>query len=271
MITRERLYRLLNDPDSGRAAALVNTGLFVLIILNIIAMVMETVASVRARFDGLFWWFEVFSVAIFSAEYVARLWSCTASPQFRGPVAGRARWALTPLAMVDLLAVLPFYLPFLGVDLRVLRILRVLRLARIAKLGRYSHAAGVIGQVLRRERQALTASLAFVLVLLLIAASLMYYAESEAQPEEFGSIPDAMWWAVVTLTTVGYGDVYPVTPVGRMLGAVIAVLGIGVVALPTGILGAGFVEGLKRDDRPCPHCGRKASEQGEGHGAAGGG
>ena len=164
------------------------------------------------------------------------------------------------MAIIDLLAILPAFLPFIGIDLRVLRSLRVFRIIRIAKLGRYSRALQMIAQAFKSKREHLITSAFFMLVLILIAASLMYYAERDAQPDHFDSIPSAMWWSVVTLTTVGYGDVYPVTPVGRLLAAVMAILGVGMVALPTSILGAGFIEQMsKPSPRPhpaCPHCGR---------------
>lgn len=162
---------------------------------------------------------------------------------------GRIRFALTPWLLVDLAAILPSLLPFVGLDLRVLRLLRVFRLVRVLKLGRSTGAIEIIGAVLTRTQEELLITLGFVGVLILISASLMHAAEAEAQPEVFGSIPDAMWWAVVTLTTVGYGDAFPVTPVGRVIAGCIAILGIGLVGMPAGILGAGFMqemEGRKR-------------------------
>jgi len=162
------------------------------------------------------------------------------------------------MAVVDLLAILPFYLPFLGFDLRVIRVMRLLRILRVAKVGRYYSSLGLIRAVFRDKKEELVLTSFLMAMLLIISASVMYYCENAEQPEAFSSIPASIWWAVATLTTVGYGDIYPVTTVGKACASVIAVLGIGMFALPTGILGAGFVEQIQKKRRPprkCPHCG----------------
>lgn len=233
-----------------------------LILLNVAAMVLESVEGIRRLVPAWFTVFEYFSVIVFTVEYILRVWSCVEEPQYRGPLFGRIHFMLTPLALVDLLAVLPFYLPFFAVDLRVLRmfrLFRIMRIMRIAKLARYSDSLQMLMRVLRTKKEQLISTVFILLILLVVTASLMYYAENEAQPDVFSSIPEAMWWAAATLTTVGYGDVYPVTTIGRFMGAVIAVLGIGMFALPTGILGAGFVEELGQRKKPprCPHCGKE--------------
>ena len=165
----------------------------------------------RAWFQG----FEAFSIAVFTVEYVLRVWSAIEQtyPRYKHPLWGRLRYAASPMAVIDLLAVLPFYLSFLlPIDLRVLR---VLRLVRMFKLTRYSPAMNLLLAALREEVQAIAAALFVLLLLLVLASSLAYLAEHEAQPAAFGTIPQAMWWAIVTLTTVGYGDVVPVTPLGK--------------------------------------------------------
>lgn len=235
-------------------------GIRALILLNVVAVVLETVPSLHLAAGGFFWWFETFSVAVFSVEYVARVWSCVEDPRYARPLGGRLRYAATPLALVDLLAVLPSLLPMVGVDLRLLRAVRLFRLFRILKLARYSATLRAMGRVFRRRREELVITLSAIGLLLLVASSLMYFAEHGAQPEKFSSIPAAMWWGVVTLTTLGYGDVYPITALGRLLGGVIALSGLLIVALPTAILGAGFIEEMDfsrgRDARSrCPHCG----------------
>jgi voltage-gated potassium channel len=156
--------------------------------------------------------------------------------------------------------VLPSYLFFLKADLRVVRAFRLLRLARIGKIGRYSEAAVVLMRVLRAKREEMLVTLSLVGILGVVFASLAFYAETDAQPDKFPDIPHAMWWAFVTITTVGYGDIAPVTPLGKVIGVATAVLGILMIALPTGVLGAAFVEELnkqKHAPRPCPHCGRQ--------------
>jgi voltage-gated potassium channel len=259
---RSRVYQVINATQSaGRLSHIFNTFIVDLILLNIVAMVLESAQAIHSHVPHWFLGFEYFSVGVFSVEYVLRVWTCVEDPQYRRPVRGRLRYMVSALALVDLSAVLPFYLPFLVVDLRVLRMfrmLRILRLMRIAKLGRYSQSLQMLLRVVRSKKEELASSACILLILVVVAASLMFYAEHEAQPKSFASIPASMWWAVVTLTTIGYGDVYPVTVMGKLLASVIAVLGIGMVALPTAILGAGLLEEMQRHKKSiqCPHCGK---------------
>jgi voltage-gated potassium channel len=147
----------------------------------------------------------------------------------------------------------------MGIDLRFLRILRMMRILRIAKLGRYSQSLQILQRVMAAKKEQLLCTVFVLVLLVIVAASLLYYAENHVQPEAFSSIPAAMWWAVSTLTTVGYGDIYPMTGLGKFMASIIAVLGIGVFALPAGIFGAGFVEEIGRREKPtqCPHCGKE--------------
>jgi voltage-gated potassium channel len=158
------------------------------------------------------------------------------------------------------MAILPFYLPMIiTLDLRFIRAVRLFRLVRIFKMGRYSESLRLLENVFKEKKEALLITIFMVFILLVIASSLMYFVENEAQPEVFSSILKAMWWGVATLTTVGYGDIYPVTLIGKILGGAIAILGIGMFALPAGILGSGFVEQIQRTrskSRVCPHCGK---------------
>lgn len=263
---RHAVVRALGGAAPGqRSGGPVETFLLGLIFLNVAALVLETLPGLGPRTRAAFYAFEVFSVAVFSAEYVLRVWACTASPEYRHPLWGRLRFALTPLAIVDLLAILPFYIPATAVDLRFMRAVRLLRVFRILKLGRYSSALTTIARVVRSRKEELVGTL--VILLLLLASSLMYLAENEAQPEQFSSIPATMWWGIITITTIGYGDMYPITPIGKLLAAVIAVLGIGMFALPTSILGAAFLEEIQsRQPKPargtCPHCGLPLDESG---------
>jgi voltage-gated potassium channel len=237
-----------------------------LIALNVLAVILETVPVVEEGWRDWLRAFDLLSVIIFTVEYILRLWSAVEDSAFPRPVAGRLRYASTPLLLIDLMAILPFYMPLAGLDLRILRGVRLFRLFRILKLARYSEALRTLGRVFARKRAELTLTLAAVGFLLLLASALMYYAESGAQPDKFSSIPAAMWWGVVTLTTLGYGDVYPVTPMGRALGGVFAVIAILLIALPTAILGASFTEELggrsEVGDVVCPHCGRSLREPG---------
>lgn len=230
------------------------------VVASILVLIIESVPEIRTSAPRLFFLLEIVFIAIFTAEYALRVWSCTASDHPRSGVLGRAKFTTKPLMVVDLLAILPFYLPFLGVDLRVVRLLRVMRLARVFKLARYTRAAHSIRNAFIAKRSELTLTFGFLLVLLLFSASIMHFAERDAQPDAFGTIPKSMWWAIVTLTTVGYGDSVPVTAIGRLAASLIAIVGVGFIALPTGILGSAFVEELsRRRDRAhgrCPTCGR---------------
>jgi len=181
--------------------------------------------------------------------------------KYRHPVRGRLRYVTSPGMIVDLAAILPFYLPSSGLDLRSLRLLRMIRFMRFFKLARFLNASRVIRRVFTSKRNELLISMLMVLTLIILAASLMYFVEHDAQPDKFSSIPETMWWSVATLTTVGYGDVYPVTGIGKTLTACISILGIGMFALPAGILASGFSEEFKKKEAAaatcCPHCGKE--------------
>ena len=269
---KRRLHEILSGAGSGdKVGRIVDKALFALILLNILAVILETVESLSISYGVFFKWFEMVSVFIFTLEYVIRIWTCTFEEKFKSPVFGRVKYILTPMAVVDLVAIMPFFLPFLlpmtpGVDFRFVRAVRMVRILRILKLGRYSVTIQKLGRVLKNQKEELVITLGVVGILLVFASSLMYYVENSAQPDVFSSIPASMWWGIATLTTVGYGDVYPITFAGKLLGSIIAVLGIGMVALPAGILGSAFMEeiGDKRDKEQgnnnknyCPHCGGK--------------
>jgi len=260
MSLRKRVYEVVevakpNDKLSQDFDMFIVT----LIGLNVIALILESVKNIQALSPKLFSTFEYISVLLFSVEYIARIWSSVENPTHKKPISGRLRFSITPLAVVDLLAILPFYLPFTGLDLRFLRVLRMMRIFRVAKLGRYSQSLQTLQRVITAKKEQLVCALFILLLLLVIAASMLYYAENRVQPENFSSIPASMWWAVATLTTVGYGDVYPVTALGKLMASVIAILGIGMFALPTGIVGASFVEEMERRKKliKCPYCGKE--------------
>lgn len=264
---RPRIWEILEVARPGdRTSERFDIGIRMLIALNVVAVVLETVASVDAALHVFFLAFETLSVAIFTVEYVGRVWSCVESPAYQRPVRGRLRFAATPLALIDLLAVLPSLLPFLGLDLRILRGMRLFRLFRILKITRYSRSLRMMGRAFRRSSEELVITLSVAGLAVLIASSIMYYAEHGAQPDQFSSIPAAMWWGVVTLTTLGYGDVYPITTVGRLMGGVFAISGILLIALPTAILGTAFVDEMREKDKAhpdearCPTCGAPVAE-----------
>ncbi len=258
---KERIHSSIESrTSSSPTSRAINGFLICLIVCNILALVLETEPTIGKHYKNVFDSFEIVSVLIFSTEFLVRLWVCTVEGRYRHPILGRIKYILTPLALVDLLAILPFYLPILFPDLRFLRSFRILRLLRAFRLGRYQAVLGTFGRVLSAKREHLVITM-FVLALLLVCvSSLMYFVERDVQPKAFSSIPAAMWWGVVTLTTIGYGDVYPVTPVGKVLGAISAILGIGMFSLPAGILASGFTEDIEEQSRPiqkCPNCGEE--------------
>lgn len=243
---RRRTFEILESArPSDRASHACDIALITLIAANVLAAMLESVPSIGSRP-----WlraFEVFSVAVFTLEYGLRLWSCVerrGRRPLRSAARERLRYAVTPLALIDLLAILPAYLAFVvEIDLRFLRVLRILR---ILKLSHYFSALDILLEVVRIERRAFGAAFFLLTLGLLFASSGIYVFEHEEQPVAFGSIPASMWWAVATLTTVGYGDVTPVTVGGKIFGASITVLAVGMVALPTGILASGFYAELRR-------------------------
>lgn len=252
---KRSIYQTLIVPGSHRDAGwFLDLGLITLISLNVLAIVLDSVPSLHEAYRAQFYAFEIFSVAIFSVEYLLRLWAITEDPAYAHPFWGRLHYFLSASAIIDLLAILPFYAGLFAAagayfDARFIRILRLFRLFRLLKLFRYVLALQVVGHVFRAKRDELLVSLTFILFLLLIVSCAMYYVERDVEGTQFVSIPATMWWGVATLTTVGYGDIYPITPLGKLLGGVIAILGIGLFALPTGILAAGTTEEIERAKR----------------------
>lgn len=245
---RRRVYELLEPGSSERAARLVDLVLIGLVLINVAAVVLESVPRLASAYGSLFLVIEVASVAIFTVEYLLRLWS---APE-HAPVADRHPWdarlhfALQPQSLIDLLAIAPVYVGlFLEGDLRAFL---VLRLFRFFKLARYSPGIASLAEAIYSERRALLASAVILFGSVLIAASLMHIAEQGAQPDKFGTIPDAMYWAAITLTTVGYGDVVPVTPLGRLIASFTAFVGWILLALPVGIVASAFAREIHRRD-----------------------
>ena len=246
------------------------TALIFLSVASVFIVTLDLSVAVRGVLVG----FEAIASIVFTIEYVLRIWTAPELDPERDPWLMRGRYVVSGMAIVDLLAILPFWLPmFLPGGMLGMRAFRLVRLLRIFKLNRYFDALAMVGCVVREKRRELVGSMLFVLVLMLVSSLLVYAAEHDAQPDAFRNAFSGLWWAVATLTTVGYGDIYPVTPVGRILGALIALLGIGMVAIPTSILSSGFLEYMSKkrekndsagdDAQPCvcPHCGKPILSQ----------
>lgn len=247
-VLRRNVSQLIEfNASSSKSARLMDFAMVALIISNVIAIMLESVAEIHQQYMTYFWYFEIFSIVVFTIEYFLRVWSCPdlKEDKYADTFKGRCRYLFSMPALIDLAAILPFYLSlFIAIDLRFLRVFRVFR---VFKLTRYSSAMNTLLKVLREESSSFFAAFSILSIVLIIAASGIYLIEQEIQPEAFGSIPAAMWWAMSTLTTVGYGDVTPVTPLGKVFGGVITVMGMGMVALPAGILASGFSAQLKQN------------------------
>ncbi|HKZ37970.1 MAG TPA: ion transporter [Chryseolinea sp.] len=267
MTLRRRLYLILSPDERGGVIERIFEFILVAtIILNIFAIVLDSVPSIHDEYASFFTKFEIYSLTFFTIEYIARAYSIVENPKYSHPVHGRIKYLTSPIAIIDLLAFLPFYLEFLSLDLRFLRIFRLMALFRMFKIARYLHALAIFQKVLKDRKDQLVLSFIFILFVLVVISFVMFYAEKDAQPEKFSSIPATMWWGISTLTTVGYGDIVPVTTLGKFLGGIFAIAGVGLLALPAGILSSGFFEMLHTKNEPskdiekCPHCGKKIHE-----------
>ncbi len=260
MKLKQRVWEIVEVAKPGdNVSRVFDLIILILIFLNVIVLIVESINPIHRKYSFLFDTFELLCVIVFTIEYLGRLWSCTSDPQYQHPFWGRLRFSVKFVLLIDMLAILPFYIPFLGVNLMFLRILRIMRVLRIAKIYRYSTSLQLIKRVLISRKEELVMTTMLMIILLLLSSCVLYYCENDAQPHIFSSIPATMWWAVATLTTVGYGDMFPITPLGKFFATIIAVLGIGMFALPAGILGSGFIEELQKKNktpRKCPHCGK---------------
>ena len=247
-MNRQRIMEVVNaaKPDDP-ASRICDILLSFLIILNLIAVCLESVETINQKFGLILLYFEIFSVSIFAFEYALRIWSAADNKNLQGGSVSKKRlnYIFSFTGLIDLMAILPSIIPLLfgGIDLRWLRVLRLLRLLKISH---YSSALEDFFSALYEERNSFFATIYLLAVALFLSSSLVYLAEYEVQPEEFKSIPHAMWWSLITLTTVGYGDVSPITPFGKLVGAFTALMGVCTVALFTGIVASAFANQLAR-------------------------
>ncbi len=263
---KKRVYQILETAAEGDFASKVfDIAILVLIIVNVILVIADTF-DLPTGVKSAFYYIEVVSVILFTVEYALRIWTSDYVYKNMSPFKSRLRYIFSFMSIIDLLAILPFYLPYIfPIDLRVLRLLRVLRIFRLFKINRYTTALSSIALVFKRKAAPLLSSMFVVLLLMIIASVLMYSVEGTAQPNKFENAFSGLWWSIATLTTVGYGDIYPITTIGKILSAIIAMLGIGMVAVPTGIISAGFMECIQDDStkdkkKYCPYCGHNLDD-----------
>ena len=265
---KKRIFEIISKGSDGdRASKLFDSFIMLLIAISIASIVLESFENIAAQYKPVFSALEILCVITFTVEYLLRIW--TADLLFPGSKHPRLKYVFSFIAIVDLLAILPFYLPFITADLRYLRIVRLfrlMRLLRVLKLGRYVDALNTIVKVIKSTMPQLTISLVVCFFVMLFSSIIMYTVENPVQPDQFPNIIASLWWAICTLTTVGYGDVYPVTAIGRFFAAIISVVGIGIIAIPTGIIAAGFTSAISKQDPSedqknfCPYCGHKLDD-----------
>jgi voltage-gated potassium channel len=269
--TKQKVHGLLHPEIVGdkRWDKTINVFIVVLIILNVIAVMLETVQSLQRRYGDFFYYFEIFSVSVFTVEYILRVWSSNHEQKYKHAVWGRLKYMVSPGALIDLVAILPFFLHlFIGmrIDLREVRMLRLLRLFRLFRLTAYTQSARMISNVFKKRYKELAVAFILTFFLIIIASCIIYFAEhGHAAPGTaqslFTSIPKTIWWSIVTLTTTGYGDMYPITNLGKALASLIMLTGIAFFALPAGIITAGFIDEFRaqrvKRTQLCPNCGER--------------
>jgi voltage-gated potassium channel len=273
---RRNVFHWLEPGEQANPWEQVVDFLLILMILGSVVIVVLQSMPEMAEHDRLLDEAERWCVYFFTLEYLLRVWTSVELDRYAGKSAWRARlkYLMSPMALVDLASILPFYVAaFADANTVVIRLLRIFRLIRVVKFGRYHSSMGMLARVVKSRREEMLISIMLVLALVVIASTLVYAVERDAQPKAFPSIPAAMWWGVVTMTTVGYGDVYPITPAGKFIAGVSVLLGVGLFALPAGILSGGFAEELARrraaeaaaataaHPSKCPHCGKDLAPQ----------
>jgi voltage-gated potassium channel len=238
-------HLFIGGEHHGRLSV-INLFLVIVILAAVLVAVLATEPTIDGPHHGLIVELEMTFGFIFLIEYILRVWCIPEAPGHGSARAKRLRFIVSPMAIVDLVVVVTSLSPFFVGDVAMLRIVRLVRLLALVKFGRFSHAVQEISEVVWDRRYELAVTIGLAWVLLLFGATALYWAEGSIQPDKFGSIPRALWWAIITLTTVGYGDVSPVTPLGKMLASVVALAGVALVAMPAGILAAAFSEAMQK-------------------------
>lgn len=254
---KSRIYKLVENGSHGnRMNRLFDYFIMSLIILSVSAIILESIAEIKLEYEKFLDIFNTISIGIFSIEYLLRLYVSDMTHLSSSRWKSALKFIFSAYGIIDLLAILPFYLPMLiKMDLRFLRALRLTRILRILKVNRYNNSLNLIWAVIREKKPELVVTGFVTFLILMLASFVMYFIEGEAQPDKFPNILASFWWAVATLTTVGYGDVYPITALGKFVSGFIAIVGIGLVALPAGLISAGFINKVENKNN-CPHCGK---------------
>lgn len=247
---KSRVNEILEHSHGSRdrTAMLVQYTLAFVILLNTFLVIIYTVPWIELKY-----WLPInilftACVLVFAAEYILRLWSCTEAPTFRGRTMERLRHATGFFMIIDLISIVPLFFPvFFPQDFAMVKTFRLLSVFKLGRYARYSDSLAMLKRVIIKKREIFSIMLFFLIFVILFSATLMYLVENSAQPEEFSSIPAAMWWAVITVTTVGYGNIIPATPLGQILASVMILAGVLLLALPSAILAAGFMEERQKD------------------------
>ena len=265
---KRRVFEVLSKGSDGDWASKLFDGIIMaLIAVSIVSIMLESFENLNVKYRVVLSVLEVICVVVFTIEYLLRIWTADELyPESKKP---RLKYVFSFAAIMDMLAILPFYVPFITADLRFLRMMRMfrlMRLLRVFKLGRYVDALNTVSKVIKSTMSQLVISLVICFFLMLFSSIIMYTVENPVQPEQFPNIIASLWWAICTLTTVGYGDVYPITAAGRFFAAIISLVGIGIIAIPTGIIAAGFTTAISKQEQTedqkhfCPYCGHKLDD-----------
>ena len=264
---KNKIYKFIEKGSDGRRENKTFEFFIIgMILLSVLAIVLESMQEVKTKYSSILELFNVFSIIVFSIEYILRLYVSDKSHPSNSRIKSAFKFIFSTYGLIDLIAILPFYLPMvITMDFRYLRALRLTRFLRILKINRYTNSLNLIAEVIKEKKSELAATGFVTFLILLLASFTMYYIEGDKQPEQFPNILATFWWAVATLTTVGYGDVYPITGLGKLISGLIAIMGIGLVALPTGLISAGFmskIENQKQNEKKtCPHCGKELENE----------
>lgn len=256
---KQTIYNIIRKHGKGPLNRWFNFTIIFLIILSLVEIILESFEEFQLKHKVWLNIIEDTTVIVFTIEYLLRLYTADMSYKKLTPFKARLKFIFSGEGIVDLLAILPFYLPLLGFDFRFLRTLRLVRLLRIFKINRYTNSLSILKSVFKDKLPDIGVAFFLLIIFLLITSVLMYYVEKDAQPENFPNIVASFWWSIITLTTIGYGDVVPITTVGKIITGFISVISIGIIAIPTGIISSGFISKLEEKKRKnyCPHCGEK--------------